>query len=87
LEYLILQCQSEVTPLVGKVLGKSLELIKYDPNYAGDEDEDEDMGGEDAEDEESVTLLVLSSFQSLNLKYVIFNKTGKAMETTVMMMT
>jgi len=31
-------------------MSKSLELIKYDPNYAGGEDEDEDM--EDAGDDD-----------------------------------
>lgn len=50
LEVFVLRCPAEVTPFLGQIVQTGTRLIKYDPNYAGDDDEDEEM--EDAEDED-----------------------------------
>ncbi|GAA6031475.1 hypothetical protein JCM8097_006475 [Rhodosporidiobolus ruineniae] len=53
LESLALKCPTETGPHLSSIIDKATELLKYDPNYAGGDDEDEEMGdaGED-EDEE-----------------------------------
>jgi len=48
----VLRCPTEITPFLTSVLSVGVELIKYDPNYAGD-DEDEDMDG-DGDDEDGL---------------------------------
>lgn len=50
LDVFVLRCPTEVTPFLGKILQTGTRLIKYDPNYAGDDDEDKEM--EDFEDED-----------------------------------
>ncbi|KAH8925209.1 TIP120-domain-containing protein [Atractiella rhizophila] len=50
LETLLSRCPAEITSFVPQITEAGVSLLKYDPNYAGDEDEDVDM--EDQEDEE-----------------------------------
>ncbi|EJD55111.1 TIP120-domain-containing protein [Auricularia subglabra TFB-10046 SS5] len=52
-EILVLRCPSEITPFLNSIIGISCKLIKHDPNYAGDEDEDEEMA-DDEDDEDDV---------------------------------
>ncbi|KAL6300990.1 TIP120-domain-containing protein [Sparassis latifolia] len=52
LEALVLRCPSEVTPYLPSIIQAGNQYIKYDPNYAGDEDEDEQMADDDDEDAE-----------------------------------
>ncbi|KAL5534786.1 hypothetical protein ACEPAG_1250 [Sanghuangporus baumii] len=54
LEVFVLRCPSEITPFLGQIVQTGTKLIKYDPNYAGgdDEDEDTDMADADEEDED-----------------------------------
>ncbi|KXS21550.1 TIP120-domain-containing protein [Gonapodya prolifera JEL478] len=59
LEILVLRCPSEITAHVGNIISLSLDYLKYDPNYAGDDDDEEDESkgdddemSEDAEDED-----------------------------------
>ncbi|KAG8930309.1 hypothetical protein FRC03_000633 [Tulasnella sp. 419] len=54
LEALVLRCPTEVTPYLNSIISLGNELIKYDPNYAAPDDEDEEMedaGDDDEEDE------------------------------------
>ncbi|KAF5339321.1 hypothetical protein D9611_009897 [Ephemerocybe angulata] len=51
LEALVLRCSSEVTPYQQAIIQAGVQFIKYDPNYAAD-DEDEEMADADDEDEE-----------------------------------
>lgn len=52
LEALVLRCPTEVTPFLSSVVSVGCQFIKYDPNYAGDaDDEDEEMADEDDDDE------------------------------------
>ncbi|EJT98870.1 TIP120-domain-containing protein [Dacryopinax primogenitus] len=55
LEQLVLGCGKEVTPMLVQICAVGVELMKYDPNYAGDamdEDEDEVEEDEEVDDEE-----------------------------------
>ncbi|THH17136.1 hypothetical protein EW146_g3609 [Bondarzewia mesenterica] len=52
LEALVLKCPTEVTPFLAQIVQTGNQYIKYDPNYTGDVDEDEDMAEEDEEDAE-----------------------------------
>ncbi|KZT58404.1 TIP120-domain-containing protein [Calocera cornea HHB12733] len=55
LEQLVLGCGKEVTALLVQICAVGVELMKYDPNYAGDamdEDEDEAEEDEDLDEEE-----------------------------------
>ncbi|TBU30790.1 TIP120-domain-containing protein [Dichomitus squalens] len=55
LEAVVLRCPSEVTPYLKSVIQVGNQYIKYDPNYAGDlDDEDEEMADEDDEDDEDL---------------------------------
>ncbi|EKM60594.1 uncharacterized protein PHACADRAFT_203767 [Phanerochaete carnosa HHB-10118-sp] len=53
LEALVLKCPAEVTPYLSSIIQSGTQYIKYDPNYAGDDevDEDEEMVDEDDDDE------------------------------------
>lgn len=53
LEALVLRCPSEITGFIRNIIAIGVEYIKYDPNYAGDDgdDEDEEMADEDDEDD------------------------------------
>ncbi|GAA5932570.1 hypothetical protein JCM1841_004316 [Sporobolomyces salmonicolor] len=56
LESLVLKCPAEMQGEMNNVVEKAVELLKFDPNYAGgNDDEDEEMGGvsddEDLDDE------------------------------------
>jgi cullin-associated NEDD8-dissociated protein 1 len=59
LELLTLRCPTEITPFLPELITAGTTYIKYDPNYAEDEDEpmieadDEDEDDEDAADEYS----------------------------------
>ena len=53
LEVLVLRCPTEVTPFLGQIVQTGTKLIKYDPNYTvDDEDEDTEMDGMDDDDDE-----------------------------------
>lgn len=51
LEALVLRCSSEVTPYQQPIIQVGIQFIKYDPNYAGD-DEDEEMADASDDDED-----------------------------------
>ncbi|KAJ7751005.1 armadillo-type protein [Mycena maculata] len=55
LEALLLRCPTEITPYVAPIVQAGCQYIKYDPNYAGDDDEDEEMAdaGDDDDDEDA----------------------------------
>ncbi|KAF7357490.1 Cullin-associated nedd8-dissociated protein 1 [Mycena sanguinolenta] len=52
---LLLRCPTEITPYVSSIVQAGIQYIKYDPNYAGD-DEDEEMADADDDDEEEAEL-------------------------------
>ncbi|KAK7039295.1 Cullin-associated nedd8-dissociated protein 1 [Favolaschia claudopus] len=52
LEALLLRCPTEITPYVAPITQTGIQYIKYDPNYAGD-DEDEEMADADDDDDEA----------------------------------
>ncbi|PCH33074.1 ARM repeat-containing protein [Wolfiporia cocos MD-104 SS10] len=53
LEALVLRCPTEITPFLSAVIQVGNQSIKYDPNYAGDvEDDDEEMADEDEDEAE-----------------------------------
>ncbi|KAK0538159.1 hypothetical protein OC835_001516 [Tilletia horrida] len=59
LETILLRCPAEVTPFVNQIVSSSITLLKHDPNYAVDDDEDEedrmdedDEEGEDDDDDD-----------------------------------
>ncbi|KAG8864313.1 hypothetical protein FRB96_006134 [Tulasnella sp. 330] len=53
LETLTLRCPTEVTPYLPSIMLIAKEMVKYDPNYAADdEDEDEAMGEPDDDDDD-----------------------------------
>ncbi|KAF8627285.1 hypothetical protein AX17_006330 [Amanita inopinata Kibby_2008] len=52
LETLLLRCPAEITPYLAQVVQVGNQYIKYDPNYAGGDDEDEEMADVDDEDED-----------------------------------
>ncbi|KAI8983266.1 ARM repeat-containing protein [Trametes punicea] len=55
LEALVLRCPTEITPFLSAIIQVGNQYIKYDPNYAGgDEDEDEEMAEEDDEEDEEL---------------------------------
>ncbi|KAJ7211033.1 armadillo-type protein [Mycena haematopus] len=56
LEALLLRCPTEITPYVPSIVQAGTQYIKYDPNYAGDDDEDEEMADADDDDEEEAEL-------------------------------
>jgi cullin-associated NEDD8-dissociated protein 1 len=57
LEALLLRCPVEITPFLGTIVQTGVQYIKYDPNYAGDaEDEDEDMADGEGDDEDDAEL-------------------------------
>ncbi|KAK4683892.1 hypothetical protein P7C73_g6321, partial [Tremellales sp. Uapishka_1] len=51
LEVLVSRCPLEVGRFITPIVSKAMELLKYDPNYAGD-DSDEDMDGDDEDDDD-----------------------------------
>ncbi|KDQ17665.1 hypothetical protein BOTBODRAFT_172104 [Botryobasidium botryosum FD-172 SS1] len=54
LETIVLKCPTEVTPFVAPIITVGSELIKYDPNYAGDDDDDEEMNDADEDEDEEL---------------------------------
>ncbi|KAI3602368.1 cullin-associated nedd8-dissociated protein 1 [Moniliophthora roreri] len=55
LEALLLRCPSEITSYLPNIIQVGNQFIKYDPNYAGG-DEDEEMADADDEDEDDAEL-------------------------------
>ncbi|GAA5863674.1 hypothetical protein JCM3774_001210 [Rhodotorula dairenensis] len=52
LEAFVLKCPTETGPLLSRIIDKATELLRYDPNFAGEDgDEDEEMAGESDEEE------------------------------------
>ncbi|KAG1444863.1 hypothetical protein G6F56_010127 [Rhizopus delemar] len=47
LESFVYRCPTEISLFVPELIQLALEYIKYDPNFAGDDDEDEDLENED----------------------------------------
>ncbi|KAI0761177.1 ARM repeat-containing protein [Trametes elegans] len=55
LEALVLRCPSEITPFLSAIIQVGNQHIKYDPNYAGgDDDEDEEMADDEDEDDDEL---------------------------------
>lgn len=52
LEALVLKCPTQVAPSIIQVVSLGTSLLKHDPNYASNDDEDEDVEMADASDEE-----------------------------------
>jgi len=52
LESFVLRCPTEITPFIQTIISLALQYIKYDPNYAV-EDNDEDEMMEDQADSEN----------------------------------
>ncbi|KIJ45062.1 hypothetical protein M422DRAFT_167119 [Sphaerobolus stellatus SS14] len=52
LEALVLRCPTEVTPFLNQIISVGVTLIKYDPNYAGDDEDDDDAEMGDADDDD-----------------------------------
>ncbi|CAD6892675.1 unnamed protein product [Tilletia controversa] len=55
LETIFLRCPAEVTPFVNQIVASSITLLKHDPNYAVDDEDDEDadrMDEDNAADED-----------------------------------
>lgn len=50
LETFLLRCPAQLTPFVNKIIDASLQYIKYDPNYAVDEDEEAEGDDEELDD-------------------------------------
>ncbi|KAF8588484.1 TIP120-domain-containing protein [Ramaria rubella] len=53
LEALVLRCPAEITPFLSHIISVGVTLIKHDPNYAGDDDDDDAEMGEGDEDDEA----------------------------------
>lgn len=53
LESFVVRCSSDIEPYLKRIMDIALEYLRYDPNYAADDedDEDEDMEDEDEDDE------------------------------------
>ncbi|KAJ6614944.1 armadillo-type protein [Mycena sp. CBHHK59/15] len=56
LEALLLRCPTEITPYLAPIVQAGSQYIKYDPNYAGGDDEDEEMADADDDDDEDAEL-------------------------------
>lgn len=56
LEALVLKCPAEVTPYLSSIIQAGTQYIKYDPNYAGGDDADEDEEMADDDDDEDAEL-------------------------------
>ncbi|TFK38693.1 TIP120-domain-containing protein [Crucibulum laeve] len=52
LESLVLRCPSEITQFLNPIILVGNQFIKYDPNYAGADDEDEEMADPDDDDDD-----------------------------------
>ncbi|KAF8878431.1 armadillo-type protein [Infundibulicybe gibba] len=53
LEALLLRCPTEIAPYLQSIVTIGNNLIKYDPNYAGNDDGDEEMADAEDEDEDA----------------------------------
>lgn len=53
LEVFVLRCPTDVIPFLGQIVQTGTRLIKYDPNYAWDNDEDEEMADAHVDDEDN----------------------------------
>jgi len=49
LETFVLRCPTEVTQYIDQIILLCLEYLRYDPNYAVDEEEEEEDTGEDVD--------------------------------------
>ncbi|TFK71706.1 TIP120-domain-containing protein [Pluteus cervinus] len=52
LEVLLLRCPTEISPYLGQIVQVGNQYIKYDPNYAGGDDDDEEMADADDDDDD-----------------------------------
>ncbi|GAA5973424.1 hypothetical protein JCM11641_006452 [Rhodosporidiobolus odoratus] len=52
LESLLLKVPTPTAPYLSSIIEKAAELLKYDPNYAGGDDEDEEMGDADEDEDQ-----------------------------------
>ncbi|KAJ3996104.1 armadillo-type protein [Lentinula boryana] len=53
LEIFLLRCPAEIGPYVNSIIQVGNQFIKYDPNYAGDDEDEEMADAEDDEDEDA----------------------------------
>ncbi|TFY80959.1 hypothetical protein EWM64_g3046 [Hericium alpestre] len=51
LEALVLKCPTEIAPFLPAIIQVANQYVKYDPNYAAADDEDEEMADEEDEDD------------------------------------
>ncbi|CAO3635273.1 unnamed protein product [Cunninghamella blakesleeana] len=52
LESFVLRCPSDISKFIDEIINLGLEYLKYDPNYAQDDDDDDDVMDEDEDDED-----------------------------------
>ncbi|KAI8366037.1 armadillo-type protein [Radiomyces spectabilis] len=52
LESFVIRCPTEIGPFIGEIISLGLQYLKYDPNYALDEDEEGDDADADADNDE-----------------------------------
>lgn len=65
MERLLLKCPKELSPFVNATLALSANLISWDPNFAGG-DEDDDMAEDEDADEEYDEECVLVDLEPCN---------------------
>ncbi|KAA1468316.1 TIP120-domain-containing protein [Dentipellis sp. KUC8613] len=51
LEALVLKCPAEITPFLPPAIQAATQYVKYDPNYTGGDDDDEEMADDEDEDD------------------------------------
>ncbi|KAF8217872.1 armadillo-type protein [Mycena galopus ATCC 62051] len=68
LEALLLRCPTEITLYVPSIVQAGTQYIKYDPNYAGDDDEDEEMADSDDDEDEEAELDEYSDDKDISYK-------------------
>lgn len=69
LEVFVLRCPTEITPFLGQIVQSGTKLIKYDPNYAGgDDEEDAEMADADEDEEDEDDDLDYSDYEDTSYK-------------------
>ncbi|CAO3610365.1 unnamed protein product [Cunninghamella echinulata] len=52
LESFVLRCPADISKFIDEIIALGLDYLKYDPNYAQNDDDDDDVMDEDEEDED-----------------------------------
>ncbi|KAI8139309.1 armadillo-type protein [Fennellomyces sp. T-0311] len=52
LESFVLRCPTEITPYINEIIELGLTYLKYDPNFAEDDEEDDEMEDQEEEDDD-----------------------------------